>query len=217
MITTVLFDFDGTLVHTAPGILAGFRNVLDAAGVRAVQAIDERVIGPPLLATLQRLTGLDAGPEIDRLAAAFKATYDADGILQAEPYPGLEDTLAALAAAGRRAYVVTNKRQVPARAIADRLGLLPRLAGLYSLDSLTLPAPRKQAVVAHLLAAHAVAARSAVLVGDSAEDAEAAAGNGLRFIAVTYGYGAPLAFAGAPAAATLDRLAELPDLLRRLD
>ena len=217
MISSVLFDFDGTLVHTAPGILAGFRKVLAQAGIAPREPVDERVIGPPLLSTLERLTGVRAGPELDQLTAAFKATYDADGILDAEPYPGLDAMLDALAKAGRRAFVVTNKRQAPARAIADRLGIAPRLAGLYSLDSLSPPAPRKQAVVARLLADHRIRPESAVFVGDSAEDAEAATGNGLRFIAATYGYGTPLGVTGAPAAASLERLSDLPVLLARLD
>ncbi len=217
MISAVLFDFDGTLVHTAPGILAGFRSVLGKAGITPVEPVDERVIGPPLLATLKRLTGIADGPALDRLAAAFKATYDADGILGAEPYPGLMPLLGALAADRRRAFVVTNKRQLPARAIADRLGITPRLTALYSLDSLTPPAPRKQAVVARLLADHAIDPSAAVLVGDSAEDGEAAAGNGVRFIAATYGYGTPLGVTGVPVFAELDRLDRLADMLRRLD
>ncbi|MDA1080057.1 MAG: HAD hydrolase-like protein [Gemmatimonadetes bacterium] len=217
MISTVLFDFDGTLVHTAPGILAGFRKTLSMAGVEPIEKIDERVIGPPLLATLTRLTGIAPGSDLDRLASAFKATYDADGILGAEPYPGLVEMFDALERAGRRSFVVTNKRHVPARAIAERLGIATRLAGLYSLDSLTPPAPRKQAVVARLLADHGIAAASAIFVGDSAEDAEAAAGNGLRFVAAGYGYGSPLGVADAPAAGALNSLADLPDLLHRLD
>ncbi len=217
MISALLFDFDGTLVHTAPGILAGFRIALNTAGVTAVEAIDERVIGPPLMTTLRRLTGLDSAPELDRLATLFKATYDTAGVLEAEPYDGLADVLRALDEAKRRAIVVTNKRLAPARVIAARLGILPHLKGLYSLDSFTPPAPRKAVVVERLLHEHGIDAATGVMVGDSVEDAAAAAANGLRFIGATYGYGTPLLFQGAAPVASLDRLADLPDLLRQLD
>jgi phosphoglycolate phosphatase len=217
MITSVLFDFDGTLVHSAPGILAGFTRVLAAEGLSPREAIDQRVIGPPLLATIRRLTGLEDEAKIEKLAAAFRATYDADGILEADPYPALMETLTALAAAGRKSYVVTNKRRVPTRLIADRLGVTAHMTALYSLDSLAPPAPRKVAVVRHILEQHAIDPAEAVLVGDSAEDAEAAAENDVRFIAAAYGYGNPSSFTKRQAVGTIASLAELPALLASLD
>lgn len=217
MITTVLFDLDGTLIHSSPGILAAFRKVLVEAGIEPVEAVDERVIGPPLMATLARLTGIAPGSRLDTLAAAFKATYDTVGVLHADPYPGCGDVLARLVSAGRKSYIVTNKRRVPAAAIAERLGMNPKLAGLYTLDSLSPPAPRKRDVVAHILVERQVPRGTAVMVGDSGDDADAAAANGIPFVAVTYGYGNPLADPAVRPAAVLDRLAELPDVLARLD
>ena len=85
MITTVLFDLDGTLIHSAPGILAAFRKVLADAGIEPVDAVDERVIGPPLMKTLARLSGLEPGERLDAVATAFKATYDTVGVYHADP------------------------------------------------------------------------------------------------------------------------------------
>jgi phosphoglycolate phosphatase-like HAD superfamily hydrolase len=119
--------------------------------------------------------------------------------------------------AGRRSYIVTNKRRTPAVMIADLLGMQPRLAGLYTLDTLTPPAARKRDVVAHLLAEHRLTRETVVMVGDSGDDADAAAANDLGFIAATYGYGNPLADPAVRPAAVLDRLAALPDILARLD
>lgn len=217
MIAHVLFDLDGTLIHSAPGILGSFTRVIAAAGRTPVDAVDTRVIGPPLLVTMKRLTGLHDGPELDALLAAFRAEYDSVGVLQADPYPALDDVLAALHTAGRKSYIVTNKRHAPAQLIAARLGMTPRLAGLYSLDSFTPPAPRKEAVVAHVMMSHEITADRTILVGDSIEDAQAAHMNGIPFIAVRYGYGDPFAYAGTRPAAELRALAELPAMLQRLD
>jgi phosphoglycolate phosphatase len=216
MIGAVMFDLDGTLVHSSPGVLASFRKTFDAEGVTAVQAIDESVIGPPLLTTLARLTAIDDADRLQQLAHTFKATYDTDGVLFADPYPGLAGVLEALTAAGREVFIVTNKRLSPARMIAERLGMMPRLAGVYALDSFTPPAARKRNVIQHLLAERGISASSAVMVGDSVDDADAAAANGVPFIAVTYGYGSPLGH-DTPPAATLDRLADLPRILGSLD
>jgi phosphoglycolate phosphatase len=217
MISAVLFDLDGTLIHSAPGILAGFNKVLGEAGLTPRETVDERVIGPPLLQTLKRLTGMDDGPELQRIAASFRDIYDTVGVQLAEPYPQLIETLQVIAASGRDSYMVTNKRIVPTRLIADRLGMTALMRGLYSPDYFNPPLPRKGAVVEFLLAHHGVNAANAVLVGDSVEDAEAAASNGVRFIAVSYGYGNPGAFTGTPASAALERLGELPAVLARLD
>ena len=55
--THILFDLDGTLIDSAPAILASFRNAFAEAGITPVVAIDESIIGPPLLETLQILSG----------------------------------------------------------------------------------------------------------------------------------------------------------------
>lgn len=215
MIEAVLFDLDGTLVHSSPGVLESFRRTFITAGVAAVDTIDERVIGPPLRSTLERLTGLTNPARIDHLAAVFREVYDTEGAMAADPYPGLDDVLDALAATGSRAFIVTNKRIHPARLIADRLGLTARLAGVYALDSYTPAAARKQVVIARVLAEHRLDATATVMVGDSVEDGEAAEANGVAFIAATYGYGSPL---NAPRpAAVIGELADLPAALMRLN
>ena len=195
MITAVLFDLDGTLVHSSPGVLASFRKTFDAEGIVPVATVDESVIGPPLLATLTRLTGIHDADRLQQLARTFKATYDTEGVLHADPYAGMTDVLKRLSDARCRSFIVTNKRLVPARMIAERLGMTPYLAGVYALDSFTPPAPRKRNVVANILAEHGIAATAALMVGDSEDDADAAAANSVRFVAAMYGYGAPLSFA----------------------
>lgn len=217
MITDVLFDLDGTLVHSAPGILGTFSTVLADAGITPIDTVDERVIGPPLVPTLQRLSGLPAGPDLDSIAAAFRVLYDSKGAMEADPYPGMDEVLRAIQATGRRSFIVTNKRKIPARAIAERLGISAFLSGLYTLDTLEPPAARKQEVVAHILRTHGIVPSSAVLVGDSVEDAAAAAAHSVRFIAAAYGYGTPSAFTAALPAATLTRLSDLPAALAALD
>ena len=216
MIRVVLFDFDGTMVDSAAGIVASLEKVFATFQILPKEAIDRRVIGPPLMATIRRLTGITDGPTLEDLAASFRAAYDVDGVLAARPYPELVETLTKLRKAGLVSYVVTNKRSLPTRLIADRLHVSPLVAGLYSLDSLSPPADRKIALIAHILRANSIDPIEAVVVGDSAEDAEAAAENGLRFIAAVYGYGDPSTFTGAKASGTIVSLAELPSLLERL-
>lgn len=216
MIRAVMFDLDGTLVHSAPGVLASFRETFATEGVAAITAIDEKVIGPPLMTTLTRLTGIVDSARLDQLARTFKATYDTDGVLLADPYPGMIDVFRQIVDGGGQAFVVTNKRLGSARIIAERLGMMPFLAGVYALDSYSPPAATKRIVLANLLTEHRIVPQSALMVGDSVEDADAAAANGVRFAAAIYGYGSPLTFAAAAPTVVLQRLADLPAALAGL-
>lgn len=217
MIDTLLFDLDGTLVHTAPGILSCFRATLAEASVAPIAEVDERVIGPPLLATLERLTGVTDAAVLNRLAASFKATYDTEGVLAADPYPGTGDVLEAFARAGRRLFVVTNKRAHPTRLILDRLGWSRLFAGIYSPDSVVPPTRKKSATLEHVMATHAVRADRALFIGDSVDDADAASAHRVAFVAVTYGYGTPVATDRSAPAATIGAITELAAAVARLD
>ena len=72
----ILFDLDGTLIDSAPAILASFREAFAQTGIAPVRSIDESIIGPPLLETLQLLSGSQDAALTGRLADAFKASYD---------------------------------------------------------------------------------------------------------------------------------------------
>ena len=67
--------------------------------------------------------------------------------------------------------------------------------------------------VAPSLARHGLAAADCVYIGDTPEDAAAAAANDLAFIAAGWGYGDPARLAAAAAQARVGTLAELAELL----
>lgn len=185
----VLFDLDGTLIDSAPAILASFREAFTSTGVTPVRSIDERVIGPPLTETLQLLSGSDDPALIGRLADAFKASYDSDGYKATAAYAGVGELLAQLAAAGRQLSIATNKRIHPTRLILAHLGWQDYFSHVYALDLFTPRLPDKAAMIARLLADQNIAGDQAIYIGDRSEDGESADANCLPFIAVTWGYG----------------------------
>ena len=75
----ILFDLDGTLIDSAPAILASFQAAFAASGVTPVRPISNDIIGPPLTETLQLLAGNTDATLIARLSEAFKASYDSSG------------------------------------------------------------------------------------------------------------------------------------------
>jgi phosphoglycolate phosphatase len=212
----VLFDLDGTLVDSAPAILATFQAVLDSHGIPPAVPLDRRLIGAPLLPTLMRLTGTTREGDVAHLADAFCAAYDGDGLAATLGYDSLGPVLESLALRGRRLYVVTNKRGVPARRILELLGVARYFVGIHALDVARPPVLDKSELVTRLLSADRLEAARCVLVGDTADDATAAWRNGLPFVAATYGYGSPAADAPVPPIATIASLRELPTRLDAL-
>ena len=55
----ILFDLDGTLIDSSPGILASFERVLAAHGMRAAVPLEASLIGPPLAVTLRQVSGIE--------------------------------------------------------------------------------------------------------------------------------------------------------------
>lgn len=186
----IIFDLDGTLIDSAPAILASFSAAFAAAGRTPVRPITDDIIGPPLTETLQLLSGSTDPATIDTLAEHFKAAYDGDGLKQTSAYPGVGDMLEQLRQHGITLHIATNKRLAPTRKILDLLGWRQHFDAIYALDMVTPRLPNKAAMIGRLLAEHGIAPEQAAYVGDRLEDGESASANALPFYAATWGYGA---------------------------
>jgi phosphoglycolate phosphatase len=187
---SVVFDLDGTLVDSAPGVLAAFAQAFESRGLQPVVPLDRAIVGPPLRRTLALLAGSEDAALLDDLAARFRAAYDGELCATAEPYPGIPEALRRLAAAGAGLYVATNKRDLPTRRLVEALGWGSLFRGIRCSDTDgASAAPDKRRTLAMLVREHGIVAESALMVGDSIDDAEAAAHSALAFVGVTWGYG----------------------------
>lgn len=185
----ILFDLDGTLIDSAPAILSSFRDAFTQTGIPAVCSIDESIIGPPLTETLELLAGSREPDQINRLAEAFKASYDSEGYRLTATFAGIDRMLSQLKAAGLSLAIATNKRILPTRLILEHLGWSDYFATVYALDLFTPRLANKAAMLARLMAEQAIPADQAIYIGDRSEDGESADANQLPFLAVTWGYG----------------------------
>lgn len=185
----VIFDFDGTLVDSAPAILSCFRDVLDARGLTPCMEINNHLIGPPLVATLARISGFDDDTDVLRLTDEFKRRYDQEALYRTLAYPGIEEELTRFLAAGYRLHIATNKRTRPTELILDHLGLARYFDTVYAIDRVDPPYSHKAAMIAAQLAEHGLRPETACYIGDKAEDGQAADANGLAFYFAAWGYG----------------------------
>ncbi|MEE4184292.1 MAG: HAD hydrolase-like protein, partial [Gammaproteobacteria bacterium] len=109
-ITTVLFDLDGTLLDTAPDLVAALLAVCaeehQPAPDPALAAcyVSRGAIGLVSFAFPQR----DAAT-LERLRARLVAIYQGNLCSRTQPYPGITAALAALTERGLQWGIVTNK------------------------------------------------------------------------------------------------------------
>lgn len=188
----LMFDLDGTLIDSAPSILESFAAVLDAFGITPVVALESGIIGPPLAATLQHISGVGDTSRLSAMADAFKAHYDEAGYKKTVPYADIDDVLAELHRRGNPLYIVTNKRIAPTRKILAHLGWADLFSGVYAQDAFVPALSSKAAVIGAALRSHEIKTADAVYVGDREEDGEAATANQLPFVWAQWGYGSEI-------------------------
>ncbi|HEY0870518.1 MAG TPA: HAD hydrolase-like protein [Acidothermaceae bacterium] len=208
----VLFDLDGTLTASGPGITRSAASALQAVGR---SPLDEAAllgfIGPPLIESFREIAGLDEAAVIEALVA-YRSYFVERGMFENSVYPGIMTLLQELCDAGRRLAVTTSKPLPYAVPIIEHFALGGYFEGVFG-PTADDDGIDKKAVVAHALNAMAIDdTTKVVLVGDRFHDVVGAHENGIACIGALWGYGAreELLAAGVDAlAADADELAIL--------
>lgn len=215
----VLFDLDGTLVHSAPDLAVALNTMLRELGRPAYP--EEQVtdwVGNGMAHLVKRgLTGhVDSEPEaelFERGLASFKRHYAANLAVRTRPYPGVVGVLDSLSRSGFVLGCVTNKIESFTRPLLDQLDLSRYLRVIVGGDTVAMRKPHPLPL-AHACTQAGVAAGQAVMVGDSAADIEAARAAGMPVIAVTYGYNQGRNVRELGPDLAIDSFAQLPHYLR---
>ena len=209
---TAIFDLDGTIIDSKPGICDALQHALRVMGEPAPAAQDlDWVIGPPMIESLRTLVG----PRADEALALDRARYAEKGLVENQVYDGIEDVLAHLHADGWALYVGTSKNRPFARKIIDHLRFDRFFREVYGAgaDGSLL---HKDALLAHAVADAGIDTTHAVMIGDRRHDVFGARANGMPTIGALWGYGAPGELAIAGAAAMANRPGDIPAELARL-
>jgi phosphoglycolate phosphatase len=184
----VLFDLDGTLTDSKPGILGCLQETISSHKVSWKGPL-EHFIGPPVEEWAKEL--LPHGDEAAQAALArdYRICYDQKGWAENSVYEGIPELLRALTSRGIALYVCTSKQEHFARRILEKFGLADYFTAIYG-DRAEFTSHSKADLLAHLLKQESLAPASTWMVGDRKFDIEAAQTNGIPVIAVSYGYGA---------------------------
>lgn len=207
----LLFDLDGTLTDSGPGIMHAAKTALQSFGIDGLSEQELRYfVGPPLWESFGKyLPEEQISAAIDR----FREYYRVTGWLENEPYPGVRECLHALKAAGKRMYVATSKLESMARQVLTHFDLMQYFDGVCGGIADDPEAGKKVNVVRRALREAGCTEYSrAILSGDREYDIYGGHAAGIQTVGVLYGYGSreELEKAGA------DALAETPEALLAL-
>ncbi len=209
VIRGIIFDLDGTLVHSLPGIAASLNRTLDAAGLHTHPESDVRgFIGNGIGKLVERAAPTVTGDQLDKLVDGMRNDYARTWRDGTHPYPGVIETLAILADLKITIAVFSNKPDEYCREITDFLFPdihFPIVRGQLR-DIPPKPDPSGALSICTELS---IAPAHTALVGDSTIDLETAKNAGMTSIAATWGYHDPPALADLNPTHTIHSMSEL--------
>ena len=184
---SAIFDLDGTLTDSKPGILGCLTSALEAHRIPWTGPLDW-FIGPPADQSLRRLMPDADEPRRAALLHDYRSCYAATGWEQNSVYPGIHAVLQSLQASGWQLFVCTSKREDFTLRILEKFALNPYFLAVYADTGGSLH-HTKTALLRQLLEEQSLDPATTYMVGDRNFDIEAARANSVTSIAVTYGYG----------------------------
>lgn len=186
--TTVLFDLDGTITASKPGIVNSVSHALARFGIREKDTSKlEKFIGPPLMQSFQDFYGFDE--EKSRMALMYYREYfTTRGIFENAVYDGIPGVLTYLQGKGIRLGLATSKPTVFSERILNHFDL-KRYFSLVVGSNLDGTRVKKGEVIAAAIQELGPEKGDVLMVGDREHDILGARENGIDVLAVGYGYG----------------------------
>jgi len=211
-IRAVLFDWDGTVADTRPGIFNSVRYAIGQYGI-ADKPDDELryFIGPSLYDGFEHVFGVS--PELaNELTDTYRVYYRDKGIFECNVYEGVGDLLRELHDAGVKTAVVSSKPKEFLDRLVEHFGLAEHL------DAVVGPAmdnhnSNKTVLVNQALKELMLLPSTVAMIGDRHFDMEGAKAAGVNAVGVLYGYGTEEELCKAGADAICDQVADLRGFL----
>jgi phosphoglycolate phosphatase len=186
----LLFDLDGTLADSFPGISRSINQTLTTLGREAVP--EERLrqfVGLRLSAIFSTLLRSEDEDLIDRAVEIYRPLFDEAGIFAGRVFPGVPEALTTFHRAGHSLQVVTVRSIESARLVVRHFGLEHHFDAVHGPDRTQRNCDKADLVRAALDVVGSDP-RDAVMIGDRADDIRAARAHGVLAVAAGWGYGA---------------------------
>ena len=190
VIKNILIDLDGTLTDPKVGITTSARYGLEKVGHPISDEINiDWIIGPPLKASLAKLLSVETDHILaEQALMAYRERFAVKGLYENHVFEGVAETLAELKRRGYRLFVATAKPTVYAKQILEHFDLAQYFTEIYG-SELNGDRTNKGELIQYILEQQHLKAEGCIMVGDREYDILGARRNGIKSIAVTYGYG----------------------------
>ena len=188
---TVLFDLDGTIIDSAPGIVQSIAHTLRAMD-RPVPPMKELLhwVGPPLPQSFESRGGIEPD-RVDEAVSIYREQYLNVGAYDAKIFDGMGAILRDLRAEGRHLAIATSKPTTPATLMLEHFTLVPYFSVIAAAAD-DESRGEKHLIIDDALTGLAnlgIGPSRVLMVGDRIHDIEGARQHGIPCAIVRWGYG----------------------------
>ena len=221
MFDYILFDLDGTLTDSAPGITSCVEYALSKFGIKAADRAElKKFIGPPLAYSFKAFFGL-SDEEAKQATEYYRERFSVTGLFENGLYGGIEKMLKELTESGKKLFVATGKPEIYTERILEHFGVSKYFTGVFG-NTLDDKRPGKREIISAVLdfcpeirTNLDPRGANAVMVGDRCYDIEGAKETSLPSIGVLYGFGSREELTGAGADFIAETVAALNEMLMK--
>lgn len=183
---SVLFDVDGTLLDSAPGIIQTMKDTLNFMGADFEGVDFYQYIGPPIRESFRNFFKTDI--EIEEAVSVYRKAFHFRGIHECSVYPGVHEMLGNLKESGLKLHIATCKRtQTIQTALMEQ-----ELTGYFdTITGVTFDNTKdsKSDIIRYVIRSKALGKKKILMIGDRKDDMQGAKDNKIPAVGILYGYG----------------------------
>ena len=209
----ILFDLDGTLTESAPGIINSIKYTYRHYGIENYDEAElSRFVGPPLIESFMKFAGFSESRAREAVDV-YREYFREKGMFENSVYPGVRECLQRLKDKGFALAVATSKPEPFCLKILEHFSLLKFFDVVKGIPLDGEDMTKSEVVSAALHALSPENLSEAVMVGDRDYDVIGAKENGLECLGVLYGYGSRDELLNAGALEVFETAEDLCDFL----
>lgn len=186
---TILFDLDGTLIDSKPGILTSIRKTLDHYQVPYTEEVINKMIGPPFRVSMRELLGIEDTSLVEELILYYRKHYQAGDWRDCRIYDGVVEMLTTLREKGYTLGIATSKPLQYTTIIMEELALDRFFHHIGGATGDSTSELKKDVIRGTLTALGVSDLDSVLMVGDRLYDIEGANAVGVDSMGILWGYG----------------------------